>query len=462
MKKLKTELRLSVGTSGVDSPPLRKFRHSMGGMDNSVDNTFGGTYMARVNKGWDQELDEEEDEMSDEEVENLLKEFDIPFIDLDLGSIKDIGKTLYRGAKSATYSVPGIGDAISGISFVWQYFGPWGLRSQVRDFTENLSKLSQVDLGDDFLESESGPQTDSALDVRVNEAVLRLTNLKDYPELSVSYADIVSLQKDYDDINDKLRDVLMAFIGFADFAAGQSGLYLNLTLSVLEPEDFAMWIATKYADYIRKIEAAGGKSVIYSAAAKALKTAGKPLDYLGNLDLLMNVDKLNRLSAINSIFKEYKGVDTEEEKIAKGLKVNRGTSLARRIASGDYSDQLSKAGIDVKDLSPEEVEDKEKLYHKIFRRALSVLTEYNTSLAELYEEEDAEPSEDELEEDVDEASGAGGVAGVAVPIGKEADGSNSTPSILKKRAEDADIYRENIRYAQNWSSRTSGKIKFKK
>ena len=223
-----------------------------------------------------------------------------------------------------------------------------------------------------------------------------------------------------------------------------------------------MWISTKYADYIRKIEASGGKSAIYSAAASALKATGKPLDYLGNLDLLMNVNKLNRLSAINSIFKVYKDVDTEEEKIAAGLKVNKGASLARKIASGDYSDQLSRAGIDVKDLSPEEVEDEEKLYHKIFKRALSTLTEYNTSLSELYaEEENLEVSEDENNEDVDEASGAGAAGGVSVPLGREANGSNSTPSILKKRAKDADIYREDIRYAQNWSSRTSGKIKFK-
>ena len=402
MKKT-NELNLTVGTSLATSPYLKSPASHNGGMTNSADNTFGGAYMSRVNKGY--ELDEEE-YIEDEELDQILQEFDI----IGLG-------------KSAVYSVPIFGDALAAVSFLWSYFGPFGLRSQLRGFTRKLSNLSQVDLGEDFLEAEGGDTEDSdeKLDFLLDEAVFRMVNLESLPELNVSYEDILLLQKEWDDINDKMRDIIVDFIGFIDMFT-QQGIMLNAAISITEPEDLADFITREYSDFIRKLEDSGQKSRIYSIAKKALKMLSKPLDHLGNLDLLFNIDKLNRLSKVNTIFTHYKDVETKEDMAQVGLKQGK---LSKAISTT----------LDTQDVPEEEREDKENLITKTFQKVLSILTEHNVSLAELYEDDQyyddlllSAGEEDELGEEEIEEMSAGGVAGPAVPLGKNAKGEDVSRS----------------------------------
>jgi hypothetical protein len=446
MKKT-NELNLTVGTDLGVSPYLKKRQIHNGGMTNSADNVYGGTYMSRVNKGYDKLDDDNEEDIEDEELDNLLREF-------GLDTLSKWGSKALNLGKSAAFSIPGIGDAAAGASFLWMYYGPWGMRSQVKGFTRKLSSLSGVDLGNDFLEAEGKISQDTHLDARINEAVYRLTNLNEFEELKVTYLDIVTLEKEFDDINDKIRDLVISFVGFADALTFQQGIYLNIALSVLDPEDIPAFIVGRYADYVRKIEASGQKNKIYGAASKALATAGKPLDYLGNLDLLFNIDKLNRLGKINLIFKEYKDVDTDRKKKEKGLTPEPGTSFARKLATG--------AGLE----APKD-EEEEKLFHKIFKKALGALTENNTSLSELYiDEDDTEENDDGIwtdgpissESDMDEVSpidaelsefsgaGAGGGGGT-VPLGKMH--RKGTPNYSQ----------EDIRKFHSYAHKTYGKTK---
>ena len=396
MKKT-NELNLTVGTSLATSPYLKSPASHNGGMTNSADNTFGGVYMSRVNKGY--ELEEEE-YIEDEELDQILQEFNIA-----------------GTAKSIFYSIPGIGDAAAAISFLWSYFGPFGLRSQLRGFTKKLSKLSDVNLGKDFLEAEGGDTEDSdeTLDLLLDEAVFRMVNLKSMPDLHVTYGDIVILQKEWDDINDNIRDLLIDFIGFIDMFT-QQGFVLNAAIAITEPEDLADFITREYADFIRKLEDSGQKRFIYSTAKKALQLLSKPLDYLGNLDLLFNTEKLNRLSKVNTIFTYYKDIETKEEIEAAGLKQGKVSSAIDAV-------------LDASEVPDEEREEKENLITKTFQKVLDILTENNVSLAELYEDDEyyddlllSAGEEDESGEEEIEEMSAGGVAGPAVPLGKNAKG----------------------------------------
>ena len=67
-----------------------------------------------------------------------------------------------------------------------------------------------------------------------------------------------------------------------------------------------------------------------------------------------------------------------------------------------------------------------------------------------------EDLEEESEEELAEFSG-GGVAGVAVTIGKKADGSVETSGERAKRIKAANIYTESIRRLQDWHLRTAGR-----
>lgn len=402
MKKT-NELNLTVGTGLATSPYLKRTASHNGGMTNSADNTFGGVYMSRVNKGY--ELEEEE-YIEDEELDQILQEFDI----------KGIGRSVF-------YSIPGIGDAAAAISFLWSYFGPFGLRAQLEGFTEKLSKLSQIDLGEDFLEAEGGDTEDSdeKLDYLLDEVVYRMTHLQDMPQLNVSYEDILVLQKEWDDINDKMRDILVDFIGFIDMFT-QQGFILNAAISVTEPEDLADFITREYSDFINQLNDSGKKSMIYNIAKKTLQMLSKPLDYMGNLDLLFNVEKLNRLSKVNIIFSHFKDVESKEEMAALGLKQGR---LSQAVSSAVASQGVPE----------EEREDKENLVTRTFQKVLSILTEHNVSLAELYEDDEyyddlllSAGEEDELGEEEIEEMSAGGVAGPAVPLGKNAKGEDVSRS----------------------------------
>jgi len=70
-----------------------------------------------------------------------------------------------------------------------------------------------------------------------------------------------------------------------------------------------------------------------------------------------------------------------------------------------------------------------------------------------------EDADDEDEEPIDEMS-AGGVAGVGMKLGYNPDGTPTSRRQLKKLRSKQNIYTRDLREAQNWSNKTSGKIRY--
>ena len=444
MKKV-DEINLTVGRDLSVSPHTKQKTSHNGGFTNSADNTFGGMYMSRVNKGYPTEEEEYNEDEVDEEIKNLIKEI----------SMSDLSRWGTKGlnlGKSAVYSIPGVGDALASVSFLWSYFGPWGLRSQVKGFTRKLSKLSDIELGNDFLEAEGKIEEDAWLDGQLDEVVYRMTNLKDMPDLDIAYEDIVMLEKEWDDINDKIRDILIDFIGFADALTFQQGIYLNVGLSMLDPEDVPDFIIRKYADWVRSMTSED-KNIIYKAASKGLAAAGKPLDYLGNVDLLLNPDKLSRLGKIQLIFDHFDGISTEEEMAAVGLNPGKATLFTSQVAQDAGGPTAA----------PEDTKEKQAMLTKAFKSVWDVITENGElTLKELYADDLVDIDEGMVcehcgelhegdcpihEDDELEEYSAGGVGGAAVPMGKMH--RAGTPNYTKK----------DIENFHNYAHRTYGKIK---
>ena len=133
----------------------------------SADQNFSRNFMQRVNKNVNPEDLEEE---IDEFVEDLaiIKEFfDPTTLDRFLGA-----------AKSGVMSIPVFGDMFAFGKFL---FTVAKLRRATRQFTRKLGRITEVDLGDDFLEPEGSLSSEEQLNQNLNEALYRITNLKQYP-----------------------------------------------------------------------------------------------------------------------------------------------------------------------------------------------------------------------------------------------------------------------------------------
>jgi hypothetical protein len=444
MKKIK-ELNLNPGYD-LDSYPVHKrnqkinIGHASPSM--SADSHYSRNVMQRVNKNMIEKENDSEEELDNfVDSVNLIKEFSLPSLDLSSG-IKD--RVLSLG-KTGLMSIPIFGDLFALTKFL---FTIHKLRRASRKFTKKLSSLTEIDLGDDFLEPEGSMSSESLLTSNIAEASNRLSNLKDYPELDITMIDIHNLSDRYFQVFRYCKDAIMEFIGFADAPFGQSGAYLNIGISTVTYSSFPDFLLGTYANYIDDLtmlaeektkeenkEFSGLINFFKELTASLISVPRRLMDFLGNLDILINKEKLERLAMIHNALSSFSDIDTNEEKYNMGLDATPGTS---------YFDFVKSMGVDINQTP--EISDM-SLSEDVKKMAFYLKEEY--SLLELYEDEDEE------DESVEEHFVAGGTA----TIGKKLDGTVETPSQRKARNKQANIYAEEVRKIQEWNLKTIGRIK---
>ncbi len=452
MKKIK-EINLRPDTTPASYPTSRGRNPShMGGLTMSADSAFSRNHMQRVNKN----MEEEEEQEIDDYVNNVN----------DLALIKEFvgGDTLNKFlgvGKSGLMSIPIFGDLFAFGKFL---FTIAKMRRASRLFTRKLSKLSMVELGNDFLEAEGKISSDVVLDQNLTEATYRLRNIKEFnerqrslgkPELKVTNLDIKNLDAKFNLLCKYVKDAIMEFVGFADIALGQKGFFLNVGISMIAFSEIPDYITGEYSEVVRGMkEKAQLKSqqegtnkdlldYMKDLAGGVISAPRKMLDFLGNVDLLINPDKLARLSLVHGFLKHYDDIDTNEEKLEAGLTPTPGTDYfyffqdQKPAETGPTMPSLSSIPI------PDEVITEREI------KSLSPYLREEYKLAELYEDEE------ETAEEVDEHF----VGGVATPMGTKSDGSRETSAEAEKRKNAADIYRRHLQEIQNWKHMTSGRIK---
>lgn len=442
MKKIK-EISLNPSYDLHSYPMHSRFKSNNGGPSGPADSSYNRVVMQKVNKNFKTEEEEKEEEL-DKFVDNvnLLKEFSLTLPDSFIDKAAGIGK-------SGLMSIPVFGDAFAFTKFLYTIYK---LRSASRKFTKKLSQLTQIELGDDFLEPEGAITSDSSLDNNLSEAVYRLSNLKEYPELDVTMVDIHRLKDKYFQLFRYCKDAIMEFIGFADVAIGQKGFFVNAGISLVTYSEFPDFLVGEYASFIDelmlKAEEKSEKEGNYfsniidffkDAASKFISVPRKLMDFIGNIDILINPNKLERLASIHNALEIYDDVDTNKEKYDLGLDAETGTS---------YADFLNSLDINVSDIVPDgDILKLNPLQAEAKKMSFYLQEDY--SLVELYEDE--EDDEESVEEHV--------VMGVAAPIGKKADGSVETSSERNKRQKAANIYVKELRKLQEWKLKTSGRTK---
>jgi len=466
MKKI-NELNLNPSYD-LSSYPLTsrgKVFSSNGGMTMSAD-THASKKLQRVNKNYEDEETEEIDDYVDDV--NLLKEF-------ALDSILGYGKVLVMG-------IPGWGDLFALGSLVATIVE---LRKATRKFTAELTKISGIEppgIGQDFLEPE-GVSSD-VLDSNLIQISHRLRNLREFneeqarlkkPPLKVTEKDLIRLKKMYEDeVCERVKKALIEFIGFADAFFGQKGTAINLGIQAITAVKIPQFVTSQWAKYVTDIENEaklahdsfsetdsgrpkkeyGGllsffKNAFTTIAGGLLYPPKKVLDLLGNLDLLINPEKLKRLELVTKIFEHYHEVDTNEEFAEEGLFSSPGSSYHSYLKDMDLDSPGMFSGInpveDVVDVLKDELDEFVKLHGHVLREDYSLI-------------EILQDLEEETEEDLDEIS-AGGVAGDATPLGTKSDGKPESDKERKDREAAANIYTEDVRNFQAWNHITSGKIK---
>lgn len=388
MKKIKEAGSVSIGGGNFNSsgpPTYRKTNkhfsgHNGGGSRRSADDIFGGV----MGLGKTFPVDYFDEDGEDDEEENL-------------------NEGIFDGLSSALFSVPIIGDLAAAARFLWNYFGPYGLRAQLKKFTKTLEEVTNVELGNDFLEPEDITFDADEFDERFIRAVDKLKNIDNYPDLKekLTPSKIIEILDRYDELLDSFQNCFISFFGAADYFAGQAGLYTNLIVSTMEPIDFVNWIAGKYLPtYIQ-----GMKKVFpdeKSILTKMKKFIGKPLDYFGHYDLIINEKKLQRIVTVNEALNALR--DIREGKLK---------------SMGEEETKISKTVNFILDKLFESYE------MKIEKNSHSIVTLMEAYLSENLEEEKElleEPFDEiDLEKDIDEqiAMAAGGIQGVQVPIGQK-------------------------------------------
>jgi hypothetical protein len=407
--------------------------------------------MQRVNKN----MRIEEDEESEEDIEEVLKEF------LD-SNLEKIGSVL----KSGGMSIPVFGDIFAFGKFL---FTITKLRFESRRFSHQLSKLTGIDVGDDILEPEGSLQSAETLDRNLRSAILRLENLNDYPELNVTKKDIDSLQAKYFIMCKYVKDGMIEFIGFADVAFGQKGFFLNFGLSMITYSSLPDFIVGEYADIINNMYEKSKDSnssvlaILKKAASFFISTPRKMLDFLGNADLFLNPDKLARLALVHNMFKKYHGADSYEEKATLGLDAIPGTPFDNWLEENyaDYSPEAySKYSGTVETLdsltnlatsAPETSKFLSDIVKdQVVQEAHDIVFREDLNLMSIYEALDED--EDEEDDSLEEFSG-GGVAMSALPLGTKT-GKSSTSG-----GKNSIYTASDVRNFQNFASKTLGNKK---
>ena len=129
---------------------------------------------------------------------------------------------------------------------------------------------------------------------------------------------------------------------------------------------------------------------------------------------------------------------------------------SRVRGDSDFSSYASNKKFPLDYFEEEEVEEKdeEKDETTLFENSLK-----NHTLDYLFEAKE-DDDDDKNDETVEEISTVGSVQGATTKLGTNAEGEVPSKSEQEKRIKDADIYSETVRYRQNWSNKTAGRIKY--
>lgn len=345
-----------------------------------------------------------------------------------------IQEGIFDGITSALFSVPIVGDLAAAASFLWKYFGPYGLRAQLTKMTKSIEDITDVELGDDFLEPENITFDPEEFDERFRYAIEKLENIDSYPDLKkeLSPQKITEILDRYDELLDSLQTCFISFFGAADYFAGQAGVFTNLIISTMEPIDFVSWIGEKYLPtYIKQMKKLFPDE--NSIMTKMAKFISKPLDSLGHFDLLINEKKLNRIVMLNKALVIFR--DIQDKRLSElGEEEGKITKVVNFLLDKLFENEM-----------------KQKKYK------LSVLME---SYLETDEEESFE--EINLEDEIDEAItiGSGNIAGRIAPLGDENRGSIYSKKNKKSIAESIHEQQiERMRLLEAYHQRTSNRLK---
>lgn len=440
MNKKISEINLNPDYTSASYTLHKRNALSTGAPNMSADQNFARNQMQRVNKN--QKIEEEELEV-DEFVEDIavIKEFfDSTMVDRFLG-----------GLKTTAMSVPIAGDIFAFGKFMYTISK---LRKASRKFTKKLGRITGVDLGNDFLEPEGSLSDERVLDDNLAEAINRITNLSDYPELKVTTHDIKNLDAKFAMMCKYVKDGIMEFIGFADIAFGQKGFFVNMGINFITFSELPDYLSGEYANIINdmslKAKTKEGKahSDLLGFFGNFLYSISYPLrkigDFLGNIDLIINPKKLARLSKVHNALKQYRDVDTSEEYFQAGLKPVPGSQYYYYMR--DVKDDL--IGKSVLDTAAKGLPPTQLKLENFLKKNKNYLSS-DISLAELYEDEE------ELDDPVEEHM----IAGASTPMGTKSNGSIESSKEREARLKSANIYREHLQVMQSWKHMTSGRIK---
>ena len=469
MKKIK---EISLNPSyGLEAYPMHKRSagvkgsvYTAGGPSMSADSHASRVTMSRVNKNMkNEDIDDIDD--TDEEIDefvdniNLIKEFALPETMTD--------KILSLG-KSGVMSIPVFGDLFAFTKFL---FTIYKLKRASRAFTRKFEKMVNLPsysrpvdginlslkLGNDFLEPEGSISSNKALDSNLSEACYRLSNLKEFPDLDITMIDISSLKDKYFQLFRYTKDAIMEFIGFADIAIGQQGFYANAGISLVSYSSFPEYILGEYSNMINDMSLKLNDKVNNNTSHNSIITffkellqksfyiPRKALDKLGNLDILINPEKLARLAKVHKTLLIFDDVNSNQEKHDLGLDAELGTNYFNFLKKIDINP--IDLDLNVKDTLTSSLSENVSLNKLAKNMSFYLNEEY--SLIEIYEDEISE------EDSVDEHFVGGGV----VAIGKKLDGTVETDKERQKRVDKANIYNEELRKIQDWKMKTTGQTK---
>ncbi len=447
------------------------------------------------------EKDDEEEDMSEDENQELYENILADLLGKAKSGTKDFfsnigipGITRRKAgniAASGIYSVPFLGDLLAAFFFIKNIRD---LRQASNKFTKKLSDITGVNLGKDFLEPEgdfdrlksrieSGDvDPKDELDHSLNLVYDKMTNPQLHKDMKITEADIEELRDIYDEMLDETRAIFLAFFGGIDVFLGQFGLVFNITLSLIEPEDIVNEIIVKHGQMMSALR----KSGYFNTVLKIIEKLSLPGDYIGNVDLLFNVRKLERLVLVNKILDHYGDISTKEKQAALGMDVEgyltptqkldlakKGTEDPRAQTLLSYlpttDDELRglKAIVQNKlDLGDEFFEsiDFENIVKRNRLNILETLSYLDEKEAEIIDDSHCNTDTNEMHcggktqeaEEMEEMNVVANIAGATTPLGTDAKGN---PGSKKKRKKTHRI-KEEVQNIQNWSHKTSGKIKY--
>lgn len=393
--------------------------------------------------------DFEDDESENEEEEMITKKrvYENGEYKLSdtLDNISDLNEGVFsilaKALKSGVMAVPGV-DAIAGTFFLMQ------AATNVREMTDLLDKKINLPKGEfsRMLLSENDQEFRELMGIIVELAPEDLELFKDsFNELLESLKEvIIILYQAYDSIIAAIVAAAPA-VAAGTFTAGTGAAALeaaalagsNVTTTL---SGFILWtIPVERLIFELVTRAAQATETFFSLFRES---EGKLKDQVNQLEeaggsIIGNMIRspIQTLSRLGEFYDVVYGEEAAFEKYKKQKLPNISPVGSQEI------------DIPPQDIAPPQDSGFEDLISESFK---------NHSLSDILEN-----MSDEEDEEFDEASGAGAVGGVTGKFGLyNPDGTKTSKKQHQKRLDKSNIYVEDVRYSQNWSNKTFGRIKY--